>query len=329
MGLRGVNLGGWLVLERWITPSLFSGLKANDEYSFCQESLGSQKLQQHRDTFITKEDFEWLAQNGVDSVRIPVGYWALEDDNPFINCKEQLDKAFKYAAEFNLKIILDLHGAPGSQNGLKHSGRAGHVKWANKQNIERTLDVISQLSERYGKDSSLVGIELLNEPGWDIPLGLLREFYKDGYNRVREFCDENVAVIISDAFRPLKWKGFMNSQSYRNVILDAHLYQSFTAEDHALNIKGHIDKTYNEWGKILSKIDKPVIIGEWSLGLHPSTYDGMSEQQKNEAAKSYADAQLEIFGKTAGWFFWTYKTEDKSGWNFKYCTEKNLINTNF
>ena len=24
--LRGVNLGGWLVLEKWITPSLFEGL---------------------------------------------------------------------------------------------------------------------------------------------------------------------------------------------------------------------------------------------------------------------------------------------------------------
>ena len=26
--LRGVNLGGWLVLEKWITPSLFEGLQA-------------------------------------------------------------------------------------------------------------------------------------------------------------------------------------------------------------------------------------------------------------------------------------------------------------
>ena len=35
--LRGVNLGGWLVLEKWITPSLFEGLKATDETSYCVE----------------------------------------------------------------------------------------------------------------------------------------------------------------------------------------------------------------------------------------------------------------------------------------------------
>ena len=29
--LRGVNLGGWLVLEKWMTASLFDGLEATDE----------------------------------------------------------------------------------------------------------------------------------------------------------------------------------------------------------------------------------------------------------------------------------------------------------
>ncbi|MCY0903238.1 MAG: glucan 1,3-beta-glucosidase, partial [Firmicutes bacterium] len=33
--IRGVNLGGWLVLERWMTPSLFAGLDAKDETDFC------------------------------------------------------------------------------------------------------------------------------------------------------------------------------------------------------------------------------------------------------------------------------------------------------
>ena len=29
--LRGVNLGSWLVLEKWMVPSLFEGLAATDE----------------------------------------------------------------------------------------------------------------------------------------------------------------------------------------------------------------------------------------------------------------------------------------------------------
>jgi glucan 1,3-beta-glucosidase len=35
--LRGVNLGGWLVLEKWMTPSMFDGLQATDETSYCVE----------------------------------------------------------------------------------------------------------------------------------------------------------------------------------------------------------------------------------------------------------------------------------------------------
>jgi len=31
--VRGVNTGGWFVLEPWITPSMFEGNSAKDEYT--------------------------------------------------------------------------------------------------------------------------------------------------------------------------------------------------------------------------------------------------------------------------------------------------------
>ena len=33
----------------------------------------------------------------------------------------------KWAEELELKVILDLHGAPGSQNGFDNSGRMGPI----------------------------------------------------------------------------------------------------------------------------------------------------------------------------------------------------------
>ena len=60
--LRGVNLGGWLVLERWMTPRLFAGTDAKDEYSFMQTPDAKEKINKHRDTFITEDDFRWLAE---------------------------------------------------------------------------------------------------------------------------------------------------------------------------------------------------------------------------------------------------------------------------
>ena len=83
--LRGVNLGGWLVLEKWMTPSLFEGLQAVDETSYCIElgELAGQTLKAHWQDFITIKDFVWLASIGVNAVRIPIGHWIFGDDYPY------------------------------------------------------------------------------------------------------------------------------------------------------------------------------------------------------------------------------------------------------
>lgn len=327
MQLRGVNLGGWLILEKWITPTLFDGLQATDEYSFCLENPAETlpRLQRHRDTYITKQDFAWLAQHGINAVRLPVGYWALQDDPPFVACTTQLNNAFEWAAEYGMQLVLDLHGAPGSQNGQDHSGRAGTTRWNRRSNIQLTLDALTLLCERYGHHQALWGVELLNEPGWKISHRTLRNFYDRGYDLVRRHCKEDVAVIISDAFKPLDWNTFMADPKYQHIVLDTHLYQCFGPFDKALSLQGHVRKTRNEWGKLYDQIKRPVIVGEWSLGLDPKTFRGLNESQQEESTRSYASAQLEAFSNAAGWFFWTYKTETMTGWSFRACVEKSLI----
>ncbi|HEY8159846.1 MAG TPA: hypothetical protein VIF10_14190 [Methylobacter sp.] len=53
--MRSVNLGGWLVLEKWMAPSVFEGLEAVDETSYCVEpgDRAEQALKKHWDGFIT------------------------------------------------------------------------------------------------------------------------------------------------------------------------------------------------------------------------------------------------------------------------------------
>lgn len=116
--VRGVNLGGWLVLEPWITPSLFdeAGDEAVDEYTLT-EVLGAEeaaaRLSEHWNTFITEEDFALIAEAGLNYVRIPVGYWAAAplDGEPYVSGQlEHLDNAVAWARAHNLKVIVDLHG---------------------------------------------------------------------------------------------------------------------------------------------------------------------------------------------------------------------------
>jgi glucan 1,3-beta-glucosidase len=83
--LRGVNLGGWLVLEKWMKPSLFAGLAATDETTWCAElgSAAPARLRAHWDGWITREDFLWIADHGLNAVRIPVGHWILGAPYPW------------------------------------------------------------------------------------------------------------------------------------------------------------------------------------------------------------------------------------------------------
>src|SRR5690606_37404592 len=78
---HGVNLGNWLLLERWIQPSLFAGAAdARDEHGLCS-ALGDgaeAHMRRHRETYVTADDFVWLARYGIDAVRIPFGYWLVE-----------------------------------------------------------------------------------------------------------------------------------------------------------------------------------------------------------------------------------------------------------
>ena len=35
--IKGVNLGNWLVLEKWMSPDLFAGTEAEDETQLCSD----------------------------------------------------------------------------------------------------------------------------------------------------------------------------------------------------------------------------------------------------------------------------------------------------
>lgn len=51
--------------------------------------------------------------------------------------------------KYGIKVIIDLHGVQGSQNGGDHSGsRDGHQEWGDS-NIADTVKVIDYLAKRY------------------------------------------------------------------------------------------------------------------------------------------------------------------------------------
>ncbi len=357
--LRGVNLGGWLVLEKWITPSLFEGLKATDETTYCAElgeAEATRRLHQHWNTFIIREDFAWLKQAGINAVRLPVGHWLFGKDYPYHRSYGEarypfvegglhiVDQVFSWAEEFDLRVVLDLHAAPGCQNGFDNGGILGVCEWHTKEEyIEHTLNVLERLAERYAHHPALHAIQALNEPRWDIPTDILKRFTEAAYHRVRLHCPpEKVTFVFHDGFRSFReYAGFLQEPQFQNVAIDIHRYQCFDRADIDMDIFGHIRKSAvdlrKEADEITLESGYQVYCGEWSLGMNlkvvslwaegPFNHavEGMDEFQMSAAYRGYAAAQLLTFEKYAGWFFWTYRTESTPEWNYRDCVEQGFI----
>lgn len=221
--VRGVSIGGWLLLEAWITPSLFQSLDQSlnivDEYTLT-EQMGSEAalavLKPHWDTWVTLADFEKIALAGFNTVRIPIGYWAfnLYDGETYTQgAAPYLDFAIEWARLTGLKVWVDLHGVPGSQNGFDNSGHLlPKPSFQSGNTTNQALEVLNIISQKYAQpeyQDVVVAIELLNEPmGAELDMDELKQFFRDGYGQVRDVSD--TTVMMHDAFQPpSSYNGFL------------------------------------------------------------------------------------------------------------------------
>ncbi|KAJ8474805.1 hypothetical protein ONZ45_g15825 [Pleurotus djamor] len=364
--VRGVNLGGWLVLEPWITPSLFDNTgnpNIIDEWTFGQfqdRTAAAAKLKQHWDTWITEADFAAIAAAGLNHVRLPIGYWAFEvgPGEPFIQGQlPYLSKAVTWAQNHGLKLIVDLHGAPGSQNGFDNSGqKKSFPGWhSNSTNVARTNAIIKRLASMFsGQTSTVPIIAPLNEPaGFASPdvVSVTRQYWFDSYGNIRfpfgTSQQSNTVLLIHDAFQPLSsWSDFMSPPHWEGVAMDTHIYQMFSdAENHMSNSQ-HIQTACNK-ASSLSSFHLWTIVGEWTPAANDcakylngrgvgSRFDGSFPGSSRVASctgftgkassfsssyksflRQYWEAQTITFEKGAGWIQWTWKAEIADEWSYQ------------
>ncbi|CAO1635265.1 unnamed protein product [Sympodiomycopsis kandeliae] len=282
--VRGVNIGGWLLAEPFIKPSLFDNTgddRVVDEYTMGQYvGDACSRLSSHWNSWITYDDFQQIKNAGLNHVRIPIGYWAFDDKHASY-CKgnqfEHLTQAVGWAKSLGLKVLVDLHGAPFSQNGFDNSGHRGTVGWFNKQDYAtRAKNAVSAMAQRFTTSEyagTVTAIELLNEPlttsGPGNALEFTKSYYQDAYYAVRYAQGSNptdVAVVIHDGFQELSaWNGFMQPQQFQDVILDHHQYSVFDNGQLAMGQQDRLN-FYCQWrGKIgASQPNLYTIVGEWS-----------------------------------------------------------------
>lgn len=323
--LRGVNLGGWLVLERWMTPDLFAGTDALDEYGFMQADGALQKLRQHQKSFITEEDFKWLSNHDINAVRIPIGYWVLDGDGPFRSSISRLDWAVQMGQKYNINVLICLHGAPGSQNGLDHSGRQGSARWYDNERCRaQTIDILKRLAARYHDQPALWGIELLNEPIMKLFQPTLRTFYKQAYDEITTVARPGLAVVIHDAFLPMMMSGVLWPYANHPVYLDHHWYHFFipTWLQENLSFTWYYRLIHLK-ARLLKQLERtqPVIIGEWSGIVGGQKLGQYPEKRHYEIIARHIKEQKTAFGGLYGQFYWSYKTQERGVYHYRSMVE--------
>ena len=348
--VRGVNAGGWLVLEPWITPSVFEGNAAKDEWTLTEllgKDAAKARLEQHWNSFFTKDDFFQMAGAGLNHVRIPVGYWSVlpREGDPYVQgAYDKLGEALGWAQEAGLKVMIDLHGAPLSQNGFDNSGQYGSVRWTQGDSVQHTLNVLNKIRDDHASHPAVSAIQLLNEPlGPSLDMNVVRQFYMDGWGNLK---NSEVAITFHDAFQGVTSWGNWGAGMW-NLLLDTHHYEIFDNGMVSQDLNGHI-KQACDFGNQMASTGKNTIAGEWTGGLTDcakwlngkdkgARYDGtlsgsskvgdcagkytgsvaaLSNDDKYNIGR-FIEAQLDAYEKAAGWIFWTWKTEGAPEWDMQ------------
>ncbi len=330
--LHGVNLGGWLVLEKWMTPSLFKHTNAYDEYTFMNTPNAHEKLRQHRDTFITETDFKWLSENGINAVRIPVGYWLIEEDDLLVSGISYLDWAMRMAEKYGINVVIDLHGSRGSQNGKDHSGRQGRAAWMkNREYRNQTISTLEKIAERYKTSPAFWGLQIINEPKFGVLHIKIRIFYAQAYRRLAQILHPHTRIIFSDAFTPRMMSGALAKEGIKNhPIMDIHIYHMATLGARYRSVTWFMKKTATRQ-RMLKHLARTqgLIIGEWSGVMSHETMRHIPAKLHDRIFTQHVETQLEAFKPAEGWFYWSYKTEEANYWNFRSQVECGNIKRNW
>ncbi|MCR3906706.1 MAG: cellulase family glycosylhydrolase [Tenericutes bacterium] len=332
--IKGVNLGGWFVLEQWMKPSLFKDINSNDETGFSTlKPNAKEELIKHWETFITKDDFVFLKNVGINSVRLPVPWW-LEGNPPYFSALPYIKRAMKWATEVGLNVLIDLHTAPGCQNGFDNGGIQNVMEWhLDQKNIDLTVDRLEFITKTFIDEPSFWGIQVLNEPFKTIDMKIIQDFYKDAYTKIRAITDK--PIVFHDAFRPTdsSWEPFFKSNEMKNVIFDVHLYHVF---DHGLihgTMDMHIDRIINDRIPMIREINKfiPVIVGEWSLGLKFDTLQKDNSFNEDLYTRLMAYLQLYAYTQGYGYYFWNYKVDNETHdqWHFRKLVDQGIFPSKF
>jgi len=331
--LKGINAGQILLQEGWMSPFALEPLK-NEDGSYVKDAdnniqypefteeefregiksnpnLNTYDMEElmkiYWDAFFTEEDFRIIKEDlKMNTIRLPFYY--LNVLNEDLSLKEE-EEAFAYldwfieqAAKHELYVVLDLHGAPGSQNGFEHSGRKDRVAgfWTNPEYVSATVEMWKYISKHYTEDRPELGkwiatYDILNEPTYEwntITTPECWEIFDQIYDVIR--ANEDQHVITMEGCWEYSKLPDPADYGWENVQYEYHWYNWWSKF-----LPNEVLYAYYDLHNIGRDYDVPTYIGEFTLF---------------EDKAAWADALALLDQRNYSWTIWNYKSTVTGWW---------------
>ena len=295
--LRGMGLGGWMVQEGYMmAPGGFSSTQYQIKDKIT-ELVGEEETQIFYDNWlnnhVTKTDIDSMKSWGFNLVRAPIHYNLFTlpiEQEPFPGAYTEIDLGFKlldsllsWCKQNEIYLMIDLHAAPGGQGYNADISDYDPTKpslWESELNRNKTVELWKRLSQRYINEEWVAGYDLINEPNWEIPGGvLLKELYVKITNAIRTDVGDNHILFIEGNWFANDFTGLTPPWD-DNLVYSPHKYWS------------PVDQGYLDWMLPLrDTLNVPLFVGE--TGENSNFW--------------YRDA-VKVFEENGiGWAWWPFK----------------------
>lgn len=241
-------------------------------------------------------------------MRVPIGYWSLGpaflQGTPFekyasvyTNAWARVVRAINAAEKYKIGVLIDVHGAPGSQNGLPSSGVSTGMQdlFIDPANVHKTLAVLSFLTQQLAPVSNVVGMQILNEP---YPDKNLEQFYNMTISSLRTLVPEALSLpfYIHDSFDPVRFSNFV-AKRQDFVVMDHHSYFVFSQENAATSVDNHTAEVQTDIASALYSASQTarrnMVIGEFSCALSDESLS--KSDNPDEARRNFCTTQMEVY----------------------------------
>jgi endoglucanase len=313
--LKGLNLGGWFIMEKWMCP-LDVDANLPDTYSVITNldsrfgvATEQSLVHGYQTNWITLTDLNNITNGGFNCVRMPVwwgNFYSINNTTSTgwrADAFSVLDWLVTNCAARGIYVVIDMHGVVGGQGTSDDTGWQNQNQyWTNVVDQSETTYMWTQIATHYKGNPAVAGYDLINEPDGTTSTGDVWPAYASLYTAIRA-VDPSRMLIMEGTFGNWDWSMLPNPATYHwtNIVYSMHEYV-FGGD--VAQVEAGSDGQVSDFDNHLSW-NVPSYVGEWN--------------DMGQGAACYEYSINDYTSSGQNWCMWAYKATDglvPDGWGW-------------